>query len=55
MSLVHLARINGLDPYAYLRDVFERLPLHLASRIDELLQHRWRPIAASCTPRAWPR
>ena len=43
MSLVHSARINGHDPYAYLRDVLERLPTHPASRIDELLPHRWQP------------
>lgn len=42
MSLVHSARINGHDPYAYLRDVLERLPTHAASRIDELLPHHWR-------------
>ena len=41
MSLLHSARINGRDPYAYLRDVLERLPLQRASRIDELLPHRW--------------
>ena len=35
-------RINGLDPYAYLKDVLERLPTHAASRIDELLPHRWK-------------
>ena len=43
MSLLHSARINGLDPYIYIRDVLERLPLQPASRIDELLPHRWRP------------
>ena len=42
MSLVHSARLNGHDPYAYLRDVLERLPTQPASRIDELLAHRWR-------------
>lgn len=47
MSLMHSARINGLDPYAYIRDVLERLPLHPASRIDELLPHRWRPIGSN--------
>jgi transposase len=41
MSLVHSARINGLNPYVYLKDVLERLPTHPASRIDELLPHRW--------------
>ena len=43
MSLVHSARINGHDPYAYLRDVLERLPTQSASRIGELLPHRWQP------------
>ena len=47
MSLVHSARINGHDPYAYLRDVLERLPTHPASRIGELLPHRWRPASAT--------
>ena len=41
MSLVHSARINGHDPYAYLKDILERLPTHPASRIDDLLPHRW--------------
>ena len=41
MSLLHSARINGHDPYAYFKDVLERLPPHPASRIDELLPHRW--------------
>jgi hypothetical protein len=27
--------------------VLERLPLQQASRIDELLPHRWRPIAST--------
>jgi transposase len=47
MSLVHSAKINGHDPYAYLKDVLERLPTHPASRIEELLPHRWTPLAAA--------
>jgi len=43
MSLVQSARINGHDPWAYLKDVLTRLPGHLNSRIDELLPHRWQP------------
>ena len=41
MSLVHSARLNGHDPYAYLRDVLERLPTQPDRRIAELLPHRW--------------
>jgi transposase len=37
MSLIQSARINGHDPYAYLKDVLTRLPTHKASRIGELL------------------
>ena len=43
MSLVHSARLNGHEPYLYLRDVLERLPTMPASRIQELLPHRWEP------------
>lgn len=43
MSLLHSARMNGHDPYAYFKDVLERLPTQSASRIEELLPHRWAP------------
>lgn len=43
MSLVQSARINGHDPYAYMKDVLTRLPTHKNSQIDELLPHRWQP------------
>lgn len=42
MSLLHSARINGHAPYAYVRDVLERLPTQPASRTEELLPHHWR-------------
>ena len=45
MSLIQSAKLNGHDPYAYLKDVLERLPSHPASRIEELLPHRWSPPA----------
>ena len=43
MSLIHSARMNCHDPYDYLRDVLERMPTQPASRIGELLPHRWEP------------
>ncbi|PZQ78403.1 Transposase IS66 family protein [Xylophilus ampelinus] len=43
MSLVHSARLNRHEPHAYLKDVLQRLPTQPASRIGELLPHRWRP------------
>ena len=46
MSLIQSARMNGHDPYAYLKDVLTRLPTHKANRIEELLPHRWQPNAS---------
>jgi len=46
MSLVQSARMNGHDPYAYLKDVLTRLPTHRASRVEELLPHRWQAAIA---------
>ncbi|MEB0113693.1 IS66 family transposase [Variovorax sp. RTB1] len=43
MSLVQSAKLNGHDPWAYLKDVLTRLPTQLNSRIDELLPHNWQP------------
>ena len=45
MSLVQSARINGRDPWVYLKDVLERLPTHPNRRIEELLPHRWKAPA----------
>lgn len=43
MSLIQSARMNGHDPYAYLKDVLTRLPTQRASEIGQLLPHRWAP------------
>lgn len=43
MSLIQSAKLNGHDPYAYLKDVLTRLPTQRASLIHELLPHRWQP------------
>ncbi|GAB3395588.1 hypothetical protein GCM10027514_43300 [Azotobacter armeniacus] len=43
MSLIQSARLNGHDPYAYLKDVLTRLPTQKASEITELLPHNWKP------------
>ena len=46
MSLVQAAKLNGHDPYAYLKDVLTRLPTHKARDIANLLPHGWRLAAA---------
>jgi transposase-like protein len=42
MSLIQSAKLNGHDPYRYLKDVLERLPTQPVSRIQELLPHHWQ-------------
>ncbi len=41
MSLIQSARMNGHDPYAYLKDVLTRVPTQKASQIEQLLPHHW--------------
>lgn len=43
MSLIQSAKLNGHDPYVYLKDVLSRLPTQKHGAIDELLPHRWKP------------
>lgn len=45
-SLVETAKLNGLDPQAYLRAVFERIAEHPINRIDELLPWNIGGLAA---------
>ena len=46
MSLIQSAKLNGHDPYAYLKDVLAQLPTHKNNKIAELLPHRWQPSAS---------
>ncbi|MEY4591176.1 MAG: hypothetical protein RIR18_71 [Pseudomonadota bacterium] len=43
MSLIQSAKLNGHDPFAYLKDVLDRLPTQPNSKINELLPHLWQP------------
>lgn len=49
MSLVQSARLNGHDPWAYLRDVLARLPTQRSSQIEDLLPHRWQAVSGAAT------
>jgi hypothetical protein len=41
-SLIASAKLNGVDPRAWLADVLARIADHPASRLDELLPWNWR-------------
>jgi IS66 C-terminal element len=42
-TLIETAKMNGLDPEAYLRHVIGRIADHPINRIAELLPWNWRP------------
>jgi transposase len=46
-SLITSAKLNGVEPYAYLRDVLERMVAgHPANQLDQLLPWTWSPATA---------
>ena len=45
-SLIITAKMNGVDPQAWLADVLARIAAHPAHRLDELLPWHWKPQAA---------
>jgi transposase len=45
-SLIKTCKLNGVEPYSYLRDVLQRMvDGHPINRLDELLPWNWRPAA----------
>ena len=42
-SLVGTCKLNHIEPYAYLKDVLQRLPSHPVNRLAELLPFNWKP------------
>jgi len=43
-SLIETAKLNNIEPWAYLKDILERMTNgHPASRIDDLLPWNWTP------------
>jgi len=45
-SLIVTAKMNDIDPQAWLADVLARIAEHPANRLDELLPWNWRPANA---------
>ena len=46
MTIVETAKMNGLDPQAYLADILARIHDHKINRLDELLPWNWQPAPA---------
>jgi transposase len=42
-TLIETAKLNDIDPQAWLADVLARLPDYPARRISDLLPWNWRP------------
>ena len=51
-SLIVTAKMNGIDPQAWLADVLARIAKHPAHRLDELLPWKWTPQALTMTAAA---
>lgn len=45
MTVIETAKMNGLDPQAYLADVLDRIHDHMNTRLGELLPWNWIPKA----------
>jgi transposase len=52
MTIIETAKMNGLDPQAYLADVLDRIHDHKINRLDELLPWNWSPASVSCAKAA---
>ena len=50
MSLCTTCKDLGVEPFAYLRDVLDRVSTHPNSRIEELLPDRWKPAEVPDPP-----
>ena len=45
MTIIETAKFNGLDPQAYLVDIFARINDHKINRIGKLLPWNCKPLA----------
>ncbi len=43
-TLIQTAKLNDVDPQAWLADVFARIADHPATRLDQLLPWNWAPL-----------
>jgi hypothetical protein len=50
LSLIESAKLNGHNAWAYMKDVFERLPTLKDRDLHTLLPHNWQPAATPAAP-----
>lgn len=46
-TLFGTCKINNINPYEWLKDVFTRIPTHPINKIADLLPHRWQKKSSS--------
>ena len=46
MTIIETAKMNGVDPQAYLADILDRIHDHKINRLDELLPWNWVALNA---------
>ncbi len=47
MTIIETAKMNGLDPQAYLADILTRIHEHKINRLDDLLPWNWAPLTTA--------
>jgi len=52
MTVIETAKMNGLNPQAYLADVLGRIHDHKINRLDELLPWNWTPLGVNAEAKA---
>ena len=52
MTVIETAKLNGVDPQAYLADVLDRIHDHKINGLDELLPWNWTPLASATDSQA---
>ena len=45
-SFIASCKRCGVEPFAWFHDVLSRIPAHSVNRLNELLPHNWKPLAA---------
>jgi hypothetical protein len=47
LSFIAMCKRNAVEPFAWFRDVLTRIATHPMHRVEELLPHNWKTLAAA--------